>query len=113
MEFVRRMRPPPGSADRIPRRHAASPDADERPRDGRHHRHRPKQFAGRIDAPFMNDEDRVDALFLATLARRPESDESKACLATLATCKDSPERDRTLSDILWALLNSTEFAFNQ
>jgi hypothetical protein len=68
---------------------------------------------GAIGAPFMSDEERVEALFLSALARRPESDESKACLATLATCKNSQERDRTLSDILWALLNSTEFAFNQ
>ena len=61
----------------------------------------------------MSDAERIEALFLATLARTPESDESSTCVAALTACKDQPERDRALSDMLWALLNSTEFAFNQ
>jgi hypothetical protein len=61
----------------------------------------------------MSDRDRVDALFFATLARQPADDEAKACLAALADCPDAATRDQAFSDILWALLNSTEFAFNQ
>ena len=67
---------------------------------------------GAIDAPFMSDAERVDALFLATLARSPAADEAKPCLDVLASCKSPAERNRALSDIFWALLNSTEFAFN-
>jgi hypothetical protein len=70
-------------------------------------------FLGALDAPFMKDEDRVEALFLATLARRPEADESKACLAALKDCSDNQKRNQALGSMLWALLNSTEFAFNQ
>ena len=68
---------------------------------------------GALDAPFMKDEDRVEALFLATLARRPEKDESTACVATLRESSDKQKRSQALGSILWALLNSTEFAFNQ
>jgi hypothetical protein len=68
---------------------------------------------GALDAPFMKDEDRVEALFLATLARRPEKDESTACVAALRECSDNHTRNQTLGSILWALLNGTEFAFNQ
>jgi hypothetical protein len=68
---------------------------------------------GALDAPFMKDEDRVEALFLATLARRPEKDESTACVAALGEGSDNQKRNQTLGSILWALLNSTEFAFNQ
>ena len=79
IEFVRRMRPPPGSVDRIPRRHAASADAHERPYHNRNDRSRQQQSAGALDSPFMTDEDQVESLFLATLARRPDSEEREAC----------------------------------
>lgn len=113
MDFIRRMRPPPGSAVEyrsgtlqalmmMNGRTMADITATGE-----------SSLLGALDAPFMKDVDRVDALFLATLARQPESDEAKACLAALAECKDSQQRCRALSDILWALLNSTEFAFNQ
>jgi hypothetical protein len=68
---------------------------------------------GALDAPFMTDADRVDALFFATLARQPADDETQACLDVLAECKDAATRKRAYSDILWALLNGTEFAFNK
>jgi hypothetical protein len=61
----------------------------------------------------MKDEDRVEALFLAALARRPEKDESTACVAALRESSDKQKQSQTLGSILWALLNSTEFAFNQ
>ena len=70
-------------------------------------------FLGALDAPFMKDEDRVEALFLAALARRPDSEESAACLAELQKSSDEQKRNQALGSILWALLNSTEFAFNQ
>jgi hypothetical protein len=68
---------------------------------------------GALDAPFMKDEDRVEALFLATLARRPDKYESEACVAALRESSEAQKRNQTLGSILWALLNSTEFAFNE
>jgi hypothetical protein len=65
-----------------------------------------------VEAPFMSDDDRVQALFLATLARLPEDDERAACIAVLQANPDATEKARALSCTLWALLNSTEFAFN-
>lgn len=66
---------------------------------------------GSIEAPFFTDDDRLGALFLATFARYPSDDELVACRTQLA--KYSPgEAGRGYSDILWALLNSAEFALN-
>jgi hypothetical protein len=67
---------------------------------------------GALAAPFLADDDRVEVLFLATYARRPEPDERAACVAMLQEAKSPADQARALSDILWALVNSTEFAFN-
>ncbi len=66
---------------------------------------------GGVDAPFLTDELRVETLFLATLSRPPTEEERKACLATLENGSPS-DRGKQLGDVLWALLNSAEFAFN-
>ncbi len=112
MEFVRNMRAPPGSATEYRagtlqalmlmngRVAAGVSDKDA------------SNLLGAIVAPFMSDEERVESLFLATLSRPPDDDERQAFVATLAECKTDEERNRALSDVLWALLNSTEFAFN-
>ena len=63
--------------------------------------------------PFMDDEDQIDALFLATLCRQPDAEEKSMCLEALNEFKSGSDRSRVLSDILWALINSTEFAFNR
>jgi hypothetical protein len=113
LDFIRRMRPPPGSATgyrggtlqalMLMNGHTMATITGP----GQ------SKLLGALDAPFMNDEDRVEALFLATLARRPESDEMAACLAALRESSDHQNRIQALSNIVWALLNSTEFAFNQ
>lgn len=112
-DFVRRMRPPPGSATEY---RAGTLQAllmmngramTEITAAGG------SNLLGAVSAPFLNDGERIDALFLSTLARQPDDNEQAMCLAALEDCKDQPERDRALSDVLWALLNSTEFAFNQ
>ena len=51
----------------------------------------------------------IERLFLATLARKPTETEANAALSALAT---GDPRDTVFRDILWALLNSKEFAFN-
>ena len=64
---------------------------------------------GIADSPFFNDKERVETLFLAALSRDPRSDELDRCLTYLTEAKTTREG---LSDILWALLNSSEFALN-
>jgi hypothetical protein len=112
IEFVRNMRAPPGSATEyragtlqalmlMNGRVAAGVSNTDA-----------SNLLGAIVAPYMNDDERVESLFLSTVSRLPEDDERKAFVAALADCKTDDEKTRALSDVLWALLNSTEFAFN-
>jgi hypothetical protein len=112
LEFVRRMRPPPGSVSEYragtlqvlmlmngpATAEVTAPDRSS--------------LLGSLDAPFMTGEDQVESLFLAVLARQPGSEEREACAEALGDCKTDDERNRAIADLLWALLNSTEFAFN-
>lgn len=65
-----------------------------------------------LEAPFLGPGDQVTTLFLATLARQPKSLELEACEKLLAGTPDQQRRE-VLSDLLWALVNSTEFAFRR
>lgn len=113
IEFVRRMRTPPGSATQyragtlqvLMLMNGAFTDAVSS--------HNRSSLLGALDAPFMDNGERVDSMYLATLARSPDADERAACLDELAKCESPAEQKRAESDILWALLNSTEFAFNR
>ena len=73
----------------------------------------PRQGAGGAiaDAGNRDDGERAEVLFLAALAREPQEDERTSVVAALSAAKTSTERSEVLSDVLWALLNSTEFAF--
>ena len=65
-----------------------------------------------LAAPFFNDEQRLDALFLSTLSRYPELAERELMLKVIAEAKSAEEKQEALGDVLWALLNSAEFTFN-
>jgi hypothetical protein len=65
-----------------------------------------------LTAPFFTNEQRLDALFLATLSRYPEGAEREAPLTALAAAVDDAERRQILGDVLWALLNCAEFTLN-
>lgn len=64
-----------------------------------------------IESPFQTDEQRVETLFLSTVSRLPTSDE-RARTARLMSAR-STNRAQVLGDILWALLNSSEFVMNR
>lgn len=66
---------------------------------------------GSLAAPFFGDDDRLQALYLATLARLPAADELALGRKQLEKYSTS-ERYKAYGDILWALLNCAEFAFN-
>jgi hypothetical protein len=66
---------------------------------------------GSLQAPFFNEDDRVAMLFLATCARRPTQTELSACRGQLAKYPEA-EQAKAYGDVLWALLNSAEFALN-
>jgi hypothetical protein len=65
-----------------------------------------------LEAPWFSDQDRVDVLLLATLSRLPTAEEQKAFIAHVESGTDQEQEQRAFSDILWALLNSAEFAMN-
>ena len=62
-----------------------------------------------LEAPFFEDADRVDTLYLATLSRLPEEDEKTEMLEYVRPKTTDEERKQALADIFWALMNSPEF----
>lgn len=66
---------------------------------------------GSLQAPFFTADDRVRTLFLATFARPPDEAELGLCQKHLAEHSPS-DHAKAYSDILWASLNSAEFALN-
>ena len=64
-----------------------------------------------LEAPYLNDAQRLDLLTLSVLARWPSEEERAEWLAYLAPGTPSERRQR-LADILWAQVNSIEFIFN-
>ena len=65
-----------------------------------------------LNAPFFTDERRVEVLFLSTLSRPPTPAERRKFVQYVAQGKESNDRRAALGDVLWALLNSAEFALN-
>jgi hypothetical protein len=63
---------------------------------------------GRILSSFPSDEDALRALYLRTLARKPTDRELERCKRHI-TETGTGKRSEAFEDILWALLNSTEF----
>ncbi|MGE3804838.1 MAG: DUF1549 domain-containing protein [Gemmataceae bacterium] len=61
---------------------------------------------GRILKAYPKDEDALRMVYLRTLARQPTARELARCQQYI---KDTAERGEAFEDILWALINSTEF----
>lgn len=64
----------------------------------------------RVPLLAPSDPAAVEVAFLITLTRRPSEEESQRFSARLSAAPRA-ERDRVMSDLLWTLLNSTEFAW--
>lgn len=64
------------------------------------------------DSPFLSDKERVEALFLATLSRKPTAAERKRFIKYVESGGPTKDPRKALSDVMWALLNSTEFILN-
>lgn len=60
----------------------------------------------RISSQVLSDEDVVSELYLTTLGREPRSGELRICMQAIS---EAPSRREGLEDILWALLNCSEF----
>ncbi len=65
-----------------------------------------------IAVPFFNNEQRLETLFLAALARPPRSDEVALYLNYFEGEDPNQNWKQALGDVYWALLNSSEFSLN-
>ena len=72
----------------------------------------PKGILRSLSAPFFDDETRIEKLFVATLSRKPIDKEQKWYADFLSSQPEEAEKTETLGDVLWVLLNSTEFTMN-
>jgi hypothetical protein len=61
---------------------------------------------GQLLTEIKDDETLVGELYLRCLAREPKASEVRTCLEHV---RQSPGRSEAFEDILWALVNSTEF----
>jgi hypothetical protein len=73
-------------------------------------------LAAVADAPFLSTAERIETLYLAALARKPQAKElERAVRFVQDALKDKDEPSTTsnaLADVFWALLNSPEFILN-
>jgi hypothetical protein len=66
-------------------------------------------LAAALNAPFLKGpQERIEALYLATLGRKPRPDE----MTRLVKYTDGKDSKSALADIYWSLLNSSEFMLN-
>ena len=65
-----------------------------------------------VQYPFKSDDDRVEAMYLATLSRKPNGQELKRLGEYIASGGPDNNKNKAYSDVFWALLNSSEFLFN-
>jgi len=66
-----------------------------------------------LAAPVFSDRERIEILFLATVSRPPDEHELSLSLKHLADGQSGDDvANQALGDILWALVNSAEFALN-
>jgi hypothetical protein len=93
---------------------------------------RSEMLAAVTDSPFMDTAQRIEALYLGTISRKPRPQELERLVRYVdqSSKKDVPAQvlanalsgfvgtttkkktDKALADVLWALLNSSEFILN-
>jgi hypothetical protein len=69
-------------------------------------------LAGVIDAPWMKTADKVEALYLSALSRKPRAEELERLVKYVDRGGPDGDKDKALADVFWALLNSSEFILN-
>lgn len=62
-----------------------------------------------VEAPFLQPNEKIEALYLAVLTRRPRPAEMEFLLHRLDAAADDKPDNAGYGEIMWALLNSPEF----
>ncbi|PHQ37040.1 DUF1549 and DUF1553 domain-containing protein [Rhodopirellula bahusiensis] len=65
-----------------------------------------------LDAPFFTDEQRIEVLFMSTLSRPPRPNERELVAEFIPAEASREQRHTGMADLLWALINSSEFTLN-
>lgn len=65
------------------------------------------------DSPFLSRDDRIDTLYLATLTRLPDSRQRSKITSWIDAHAQGKDTTQPLSDLLWGLVNSSEFVLNR
>jgi hypothetical protein len=73
---------------------------------------RSETLAAIVDAPFLDDRQRLEALYLAALSRPLKAHEASRLVPYVARGGAGGDRRQALADVFWALLNSSEFFLN-
>jgi hypothetical protein len=80
---------------------------------------RSETLAALLDAPFLNTTERIKALYLAALSRRPSPRELERTTRFVEQAvrdaqarKNGQAYGNAIADVFWALLNSSEFGLN-
>jgi Protein of unknown function (DUF1553)/Protein of unknown function (DUF1549) len=73
---------------------------------------RSEYLAGVIDAPFLDTKGKVETLFLASLSRLPTAAEAEKYGSYVDRGGSSGDKKKAVTDVFWALLNSSEFVLN-
>ena len=64
-----------------------------------------------LDAPFLDDSQRIETAFLATLGRRPSEGE-RSTFVEYVHSRPAHQSQQALGDVVWALVNCAEFMLN-
>jgi hypothetical protein len=75
---------------------------------------RSETLAAVVDAPFMDTNERIETLYLATLTRKPTVKELARLTKFVdeAAAKEGGSKNYAIADVFWTLLNSGEFMLN-
>jgi len=65
-----------------------------------------------VSSTFMDNGAKIEALFLAALSRKPTPDEAAKYVKYVDRGGATGSTKKSLGDVFWVLLNSTEFTFN-
>jgi hypothetical protein len=69
-------------------------------------------LAGVIDAPFLDTAGKVDVLFLGALSRKPTQAEAEKFGSYIDRGGAVGDKKKAVTDVYWALINSSEFGLN-
>ena len=69
-------------------------------------------LAAVADAPFLDTDKKVEALFYTALTRKPTPEEREKFTSYVDRGGPTGDAAKALGDVFWVLLNSTEFLFN-